>query len=218
MLKLISCPAWGWWLSLNRTNQVSSAGTSLTRRATSLTWQRQLTTSHPTCWSPPSPQGCSTCMSCPTSTLSTRSGEFAQEHHQLDWQWHCLIPTFFSSPLAYQTAASPLWQSARLETGSALAAQAGPAVAAFTVTNVKDPVIVTCTVIAVVAVVVVPPVSWSSLKVSLSCSNGPAVGVGVAEWVVRIQAAGPLQQYVLTGRFPRRPVHCDGGRRWQGGH
>lgn len=45
--------------------------------------------------------------------------------------------------------------------------------------------------------------------------KGSAAGVGVAERVVRLQTAGPLQQHGVTGVLTGRTVHCDGRRRRQ---
>ena len=44
----------------------------------------------------------------------------------------------------------------------------------------------------------------------------PAVGVGVAEWVVRPQAAGTLQQHVVSHLLTRWPVRRHRQRRQQG--
>ena len=46
---------------------------------------------------------------------------------------------------------------------------------------------------------------------------GPAAGVGVAERVLRAQAAGPLQQHGVPGLLPRWAVHRDRRGRRQGG-
>lgn len=49
------------------------------------------------------------------------------------------------------------------------------------------------------------------------CRPGPAAGVGVAERVLRAQAAGAPQQHGVPGLLPRRAAHRDRRGRRQGG-